>query len=119
MCYIRSSIILCTRAAALAVFTAVFILSPTESRPLHRYVTVDTTTNSETIITYALAADFTGVYINGSGDVTNDSIPCGECSSIASQLSKDNGVCYFHDIPSELKLCACGKNYMLCKQAML
>jgi nicastrin len=61
-----------------------------ENRPLHRYVTVDTTTNSETIITYALAADFTGVYINGSGDVVNDSIPCGQCSSIASQLSEDN-----------------------------
>ena len=78
----------------------VVLFSPTEHRPLHRYVTVDTTTNSETIIAYALAASFTGTRVNESGNPFNESgnpfnesIPCGDCSRLADQLSKNDSVC--------------------------
>jgi nicastrin len=59
-----------------------------EPKPLHRYISVDTTINSETIITYALAASFTGVRLNSSDG--SETMPCSECSDLAQQLSEED-----------------------------
>lgn len=69
-----------------------------EDEPLQRYVSVDTTTNSETIITYALVAEFTGVRVNPSGN-PNTPFPCSECSDYANELSKNDSVCFSNMYP--------------------
>ena len=62
-----------------------------EDKPLQRYVSVDTTTNSETIIAHALAASFTGVRVGPSNN-TDMPFPCSECSDIADQLAENDSV---------------------------
>lgn len=65
-------------------------LRPAEQQPLHRYVSVDTTTNSETIITHALLANLTGVKL-GNG---TKSMKCSDCSDLINELTKNDNVCF-------------------------
>lgn len=76
-------------------------LWPAEPKPLHRYVTVDTTTNSETIITHALLANFTGEKLgNGS-----KSMKCSDCSDLIDELTKDDNVCFSSILVVYLHVC--------------
>lgn len=61
-----------------------------ESKPLHRYISVDTTTNSETIITYALAASLTGRFVDEEGNPSDVHMPCGNCSGLAKRWSEND-----------------------------
>ena len=61
----------------------------TEEKPLHRYISVDTTTNSETILTYHLVAALTGLHVDENGNHSSRPISCDNCSQLANSLSSN------------------------------
>ena len=63
-----------------------------EPQPLQRYITVDTTTNSETIITHALLANLTGQRVDWEGQPSDLPMPCSNCSKLSDQFSKNDSV---------------------------
>ena len=67
-------------------------MCPAEPQPLQRYITVDTTTNSETIITHALLANLTGQRVDWEGEPSDLPMPCSNCSKLSDQFSKNDSV---------------------------